>query len=63
METRNLLCMLLHRTKTGGVTGGERSPQLAAGASDMPRKRYKPEEIVAKLRQVDAEFDCDCVRH
>ena len=21
--------------------------------TDMPRKRYKPEEIVAKLRQVD----------
>jgi putative transposase len=23
------------------------------GRTDMPRKRYKPEEIVAKLRQVD----------
>jgi putative transposase len=26
---------------------------LASRRTDMPRKRYKPEEIVAKLRQVD----------
>src|SRR5213595_4178403 len=26
---------------------------LTSRRTDMPRKRYKPEEIVAKLRQVD----------
>src|SRR3974377_2636081 len=26
---------------------------LASRRTDMPRRRYKPEEIVAKLRQVD----------
>jgi hypothetical protein len=32
----------------------------------MARKRYKPEEIVAKLRQVDVLYrglDNDCDRH
>jgi hypothetical protein len=29
---------------------------LASRRTDMPRKRYKSEEIVAKLRQVDAEL-------
>jgi hypothetical protein len=28
-------------------------PMTAAVASDMPRKRYKPEEISAKLQQVE----------
>jgi hypothetical protein len=26
---------------------------LASRRTDMPRKRYKPEEVVAKLRQVE----------
>lgn len=26
---------------------------MASGRTDIPRKRYEPEEIVAKLRQVD----------
>jgi len=32
---------------------GKGEPTTSARRADTPRKRYKPEEIVAKLRQVD----------
>jgi len=45
-------------TAATGPVGSRRgmsevTPYGLSSASDMPRKRYKPEEITAKLRQVD----------
>jgi len=51
METRNLLCTLLHRTKTGGVTGGERSPQLALGPLFCCTANVKPAIASGPLRE------------